>query len=207
MRQRTVLPKRVSPIIIAVRDHRDIAEALAQPHQTLFLLSTSLNTVAGVVDRVRRAGKDAFVHFDLVEGLAKDTHALRWLAETARPTGIMTTRAPIVGQAKSLGLVAIQRIFLLDSQSVQTGLALCKDVKPDFLEVMPGVVPDTIRHLAALVPCPIIAGGLCTTVSHFTAAREAGAVAVSTSERSLWHYSGDLASAVPARIGGEASGR
>lgn len=188
MEKRTPTAYRLSPIIIALRDSRDLTEALAQPHKTIFLLGGSLQSVAGTVEHIRRAGKDAFVHFDLVEGLSKDAHALRWLAETARPTGILTTRAPMVSLAKNLGLVAIQRMFLLDSQSLQTGLTVMRDVKPDFLEVMPGVVPDIIRQLVSSAACPIIAGGLCKTPAHYIAAREAGAVAISTSEPALWRY-------------------
>lgn len=178
----------VSPIVVAVRDLADLPRAIATVHRTIFLLSTNLSTVGSAVEMVKRAGKQVFVHMDLVEGLGKDAHGLQWLASTVRPTGVVTTRPPLATKARSLGLVTVQRIFLVDSQSVQTGLQMAREVKPDYLEVMPGILPETIRWLVKQSPVPIIAGGLCREVAHYEAARRAGAVAISTSADELWQY-------------------
>jgi glycerol uptake operon antiterminator len=181
--------RQVSPIIPAVREQKELPLALAAPHSTIFLLSSNLTSIAEVVSSIKARGKEVYVHFDLVDGLGKDPHGLRWLAENVRPTGILTTRGPLVSQARSLGLATVQRIFLVDSQSLQTGLNLVREVKPDFVEVMPGLMPEVIRQIAQKVACPVIAGGLCTTAAHCRAAWEAGAVAVSTSDRELWKLS------------------
>lgn len=188
-RKRVVEP--VSPIVVAVRDLAELSRALATTHRTVFLLSTNLNNVGAAVEAIKKAGKQVFVHMDLVDGLGKDAHGLQWLAGAVQPTGIITTRAPLVTKARNLGLATVQRIFLLDSQSVHTGLHMARDVKPDYLEVMPGIIPETIRLLVKESPVPIIAGGLCREIAHFEAAREAGAVAISTSADELWQYRTD----------------
>lgn len=188
MDNRPAAPRRISPIVVATRDLKQMPQALASSHQTIFILSSSLTTIAETVKQVRDSKKEVYVHFDLIDGLGKDSHALRWLADVVKPTGILTTRAPLVSQAKSLGLAAVQRMFLVDSQSLHTGLNMVKDVKPDYLEVMPGVIPEIIQQIVHMNICPVIAGGLCTTVAHFKAARNAGAVAISTSDRGLWQY-------------------
>lgn len=182
------MPKTVSPIVLATRDFKEIPAAIQSPHKTVFLLSGNLNSIGEAVRTVRSAGKDVFIHFDLIDGLGKDSHALKWVAETVQPTGILTTRGALVTQARSLGLATVQRMFLLDSQSIQTGLTIVKDVKPDFLEVMPGLLPEIIAQLVQKIACPIIAGGLCKNIAHFESARSAGAVAISTSDRELWQY-------------------
>lgn len=178
----------VSPIVVAVRDQADLPRALASTHRTLFLLSANLTNVAGLVETAKQAGKQVFVHMDLVDGLGKDVHGLQWLASAVRPTGIVSTRPPLVTKARSLGLATVQRIFLLDSQSLITGLQMAREVKPDYLEVLPGIVPETIRWLVKESPVPIIAGGLCREVAHYEAARRAGAVAISTSADELWQH-------------------
>ncbi|MFZ5816568.1 MAG: glycerol-3-phosphate responsive antiterminator [Bacillota bacterium] len=178
----------ISPVVVAVRDLAELPRALATSHETIFLLSTNLNTVTGAVEQVKRSGRQVFVHIDLVDGLGKDGPALQWIAETVRPTGILTTRAPLISRARNQGLITVQRIFLIDSQSVHTGLQLAREAKPDFLEVLPGIIPETTRQLVREAPCPIIAGGLCTTPAHYHAARQAGAVAISTSSHALWDY-------------------
>jgi glycerol uptake operon antiterminator len=61
---------------------------------------------------------------------------------------------------------------------------------PDAVEVLPGVILPTIaQELAArgALP-PLIAGGLIRTAAQVEAVLAAGAVAVSTSQSSLWGY-------------------
>lgn len=180
-----------SPIVIALRDPRDLPLALASAHRTIFLLGGTLTGLPQTVAAARSRGRDVFVHADLIQGLGRDAQAVRWLAEAVKPTGILSTRASTVLQAKHLGLVAVQRIFLVDSQALRTGLHVAQEIQPDFLEVMPGVIPGAIRELVQQAPCPVIAGGLCKTVAHYRAALQAGAVAISTSCRDLWQYRGE----------------
>jgi glycerol uptake operon antiterminator len=177
-----------SPVIYGVRDIADLPLALASTHDVIFLLTGNLLTLGDTVAHVRAHKKDVFVHLDMVEGLGKDVHGLRWLAQTVRPTGIITTRAASIGQAKTLGLATVQRMFLLDSQSLHTGLHQVNDAKPDYLEVMPGIVPETLREIVRRVPCPVIAGGLVKRQAEVQAALDSGAIAVSTSNKDLWQY-------------------
>lgn len=181
---------RNSPIIAAVRDAKALPAAITSPCQVIFLLAAEIGTVASLVQAVKRKGKEALVHFDLVNGLGKDNYGLKWLAETAEPTGVITTRAALVARARSLGLVTVQRSFLVDSQSVQVTMEQILKTPPDFLEVLPGIAPDGIRLLAAPAGCPIIAGGLIRTAAQVKAALAAGAVAISTSDEGLWYRPG-----------------
>lgn len=173
-------------IIPAVRTLPDLEVALASPHEVLFLLTGTISNIAASVQAARERGKEIFVHFDLIEGLGKDAQGLGWLARNVRPRGILTTRTPLVSQARSLGLVAVQRLFLLDSQSVQTGMNLVRESKPDYIEVMPGTVYETLQEVVGRVPCPVIAGGLIKTAAHCQQAFAAGATAISTGSKELW---------------------
>lgn len=175
-----------SPIIAAIRDPKELSKALACPQPVVFLLTGDITNVVDLVRSVRKAGKEVFVHFDLVTGLGKDNHALAWLASTAEPTGIITTRNSLVNHARSLGLVTVQRTFMLDSQSLQITVEQSRKAKPDFLEAMPGIAPEGIRLLAHQSLCPVIAGGLIRTKDQVEAALDAGAIAISTSAEDLW---------------------
>ncbi|MFZ5827106.1 MAG: glycerol-3-phosphate responsive antiterminator [Bacillota bacterium] len=175
-----------SPIIAAVRDEHGLTAALTCPQRFLFLLSTDIGSVGEQVRKAREHGKEIFVHFDLVQGLGRDSQALRWLAETARPSGVITTRAVMVSQARSLGLATVLRTFLVDSQSAHATLEQVGKVSPDLLEVMPGIAPEGIRLLASQVSCPVIGGGLVRTMAQVRAALAAGAAGISTSAESLW---------------------
>ena len=102
-----------------------------------------------------------------------------------RPAGIISTRAPLVKAARDHGLLAIQRVFLLDSGSIRSGIQLIAQCSPDFVEVMPGVIPKAIGQFKT-AGRPVIAGGMVTARSEVIDALAAGALAVSTSSRELW---------------------
>jgi glycerol uptake operon antiterminator len=174
------------PIIAAVRDEAALAVALASPSAVVFLLSGNLLNIEQMVQRVRREERAAFVHLDLLEGLTKDQHGLRWLAQRARPTGIISTRGSVLSAASSMGLATVQRLFLLDSQSVRTGLDLANNVRPDVIEVLPAILPDAISDIWHRSGRPVIAGGMISSREQVCAALQAGAQGVSSSNHELW---------------------
>jgi glycerol uptake operon antiterminator len=183
---------RQQPIIAAVRDDEGLRAALASPASVLFLLSGSLMNIAQLVHRALREERCVFVHLDLIEGLAKDQHGLRWLTENAHPTGVISTRGSVIASARALHLATVQRVFLLDSQSVHTGMELAHSVRPDVIEVLPGILPTIVADLVQHTDRPLIAGGLITTPEQARAALQAGAWGVSTSHRRLWNLTADL---------------
>lgn len=184
---------RRNPIIPAVRDRGDLPLALRAPAPVVFLLAGHLLTLRGVVAEARQARKAVFVHLDLVEGISKDVHGLRYLSREVRPTGIITTRTPLIAAAREEGLMTVQRIFLLDSAAVSTGIEMARAARPDVIEVLPGVLPRTTRQIIDQTGLPVIAGGLLETIELCLQSLRAGAVAVSTSARSLWFRRPDSA--------------
>lgn len=72
---------------------------------------------------------------------------MKYLYEEVAPTGIITTKPNLVQPAKDLGLCIVQRLFILDSQSVKTGLKMMQSNHTDFIEVMPGIIPKIIPEI------------------------------------------------------------
>ena len=62
--------------------------------------------------------------------------------------------------------------------------------KPDFVEILPGILPRIITEISTQTPVPIIAGGLLRDKADVIAAMRAGAAAVSTSAPSLMWWFG-----------------
>jgi F0F1-type ATP synthase epsilon subunit len=58
--------------------------------------------------------------------------------------------------------------------------------KPDYLEVLPGVMPDIIKEVKVHTNLPIIAGGFIRTQEDIATILASGATAVTTSHRELW---------------------
>lgn len=174
------------PVIAAVRDIDTVDIALEKPVRCIFMLTGDILNIKYPVTYIKKARKRVFLHMDLLEGVSKDAAGLRYIAEIIKPDGIITTRSNLISSAKSEGIFTIQRAFFLDSQAVDTAVRTIRQVDPDAVEVLPGVIPKIIKRVHGKVHHPLIAGGLVEDINEVNAALEAGAWAVSVSKEDLW---------------------
>jgi len=176
-----------SPVIAAVRDRDQLAKALTSPAMVVFILDATLAGLAGLVAACREKGKLPFIHLDMVAGLSKDQAAIEYLAAVIRPEGLITTKPALIKPAKEAGFLTVERIFLVDSLSVQTGTKMVLAHRPDFVELMPGTMPEVIAAFRREVdPIPVIAGGMIVRKEQIIELMRAGVTAVSTSRAELW---------------------
>lgn len=176
-----------SRIIAAVRDDAGLERACASRARVIFMLG---GTLLGLRERVRRAqdsGKRVLLHLDLIEGLGRDAAAVDYCAQAILPDGVISTRAPLIRRASERGLYTVQRMFLMDTQSLINGVRLLRASECDMVEVLPGLAPKAIRFMRGELAKPIIAGGMVTTLAEVRGALAAGALAVSTSSAELWN--------------------
>lgn len=173
-------------IIPAIRHLKVFEKALNSSHEWIVLLETRLGHVKSVVRHARQANKKVLIHIDLIQGLKPDEYGIEYLANEIKPDGIISTRGSVVELTKKHKLIAVQRLFLLDSLSLENYVNLNERYKPDYMEVLPGIVPDIIREIHQQTNIPIIAGGLIKKQSEVEEALAAGAIAVSTSCTDLW---------------------
>lgn len=174
------------PVIAAVKDECDLARALESECRVVFLLFGNIINVGDLVRRVQEKDKLCIVHIDLVEGLSNRDIAVDGLIKLCHPDGIISTRGSLVRRAQSLGLLAIQRAFLLDSMSMRSLLGQVEANRPDFMEILPGVIPSAIGEVVSKTNVPVIAGGLIRSKQDVMQALNAGVIAVSTSSYEVW---------------------
>lgn len=175
------------PVVPALRNEEQLSRAAESLATSVFLLYGDLLDLKRVVKYLHDHGKKVFVHLDLVKGLGKDESAVEYLKVEIMADGLITTKGNLIDVAKKVGLVPIQRVFLLDSQSLATGIAQIRAHRPDYIEVLPGLIPDLIHYIVQETGIPVITGGLVKTAQQLLEALKKGAVAVSTSEESLWN--------------------
>lgn len=173
-------------VIAAIRDIDNVDKALAKPLKCLFMLTGDIFNIKYAVKHIQRANKRVFLHIDLLDGVSKDGTGLKYIASEIKPDGIITTRGHLINYAKSENLFTIQRVFLLDSLAVDTAIKTIRHVDPDALEILPAVIPKTIRRVHKRVNYPLIAGGLIEDEDDVQAALRAGALAVSVTNEEIW---------------------
>lgn len=179
------------PVIAGLRRSAEVDEALRAGVRVLFILGEDIFALRDSVGRAHAAGGLLFAHLDLIKGIGRDEAGIRFLARDLEVDGVLTTRGNLIGPAKREGVIAIQRLFVLDSESLEAGLPAVERAGPDAVEVLPGVILPLIadRLRGAGLP-PVIAGGLIRTRAQVDAALKAGAVGISTGQPDLWRDAG-----------------
>lgn len=173
-------------IIPAVRKMKDFEKALKSSHEWIVLLETRLGQLKGLMTYAKKANKRILLHIDLIQGLKADEYGIEFLAHDIKPDGIVSTRGSVIELVKKRKILAIQRLFLLDSLSLENNMRAGSRFQPDLIEVLPGKLPEVIEGIREQTDIPLIAGGLITTKADIEAAFAAGAIAVSTSTTALW---------------------
>lgn len=174
------------PVIAAVKDDAGLATALESDVAVIFLLYGDVLTIGRTVAKAHNAGKVVFVHLDLVDGLSSREICVDFIAKNTAADGVLSTKAALTRRARELGLVAVQRFFLLDSMALKNIEKHLGPETSDLIEVLPGLMPKIIRKVRAVTGKPVIAGGLITDKEDVTSALGAGAVAVSTTNPAVW---------------------
>lgn len=173
-------------VIAAVRTEQQFKEALASKANVIFLLFGNILNLPSLLDSAKESGKHVFLHLEFIEGLSADRSGIQYIARRLRPAGVISTRSHAIGLAKNWDLLAIQRLFLIDTTALNNGLKAIHASGADAVEVMPGVLPHIISELTELTELPIVAGGLVRTHAEIEAALKAGALGVSVSDPKLW---------------------
>jgi glycerol uptake operon antiterminator len=175
------------PVVAGLRHSLDVERAIAHGVGVLFILGEDIFALKESVAKAHAHGRLILAHVDLIKGIGRDEAGVRFLAQEFHVDGILTTRTNLIGPAKREGLIAVQRLFVLDSESLEAGLPAVERAAPDAVEVLPGVILPLIapRLKQAGLP-PLIAGGLIRTARQVAEILEAGAVAISTGAEELW---------------------
>lgn len=180
---------RDKPVIPAFRDIKSFRIQGLNNTSVFFILGGTIFDLPNIVEQARRCKKLIFVDIDLIKGIGRDAAGIRFLVKESHVDGIITTHSNLIKSAQQEGLASIQRLFVLDSESLKGGLRTIEKSNPDALEVLPGLIlPKIIKQIGMITSIPIIAGGLITLEEEVQEILASGAVGVSTTSPHLFDY-------------------
>ena len=174
--------------IIAACDSKTLPTAIDSDAVAVIFMNASLGDIISRRFQEHCRRKPVFVHVDLLKGLNGDREALQFLKRHTPLHGIVSTKSNALRAAKKEGLVTIQRVFLIDTQSFCNSLESIAQNQPDYIEIMPAIAPSIVSQYRAHFQIPIILGGLVSTAEQIEEAFRCGAQAVSLSKKELWDY-------------------
>ncbi|UOQ95615.1 glycerol-3-phosphate responsive antiterminator [Halobacillus shinanisalinarum] len=167
---------------------KEFESLLESTSEYIILLDTRLGLLKKIVNAGQKAGKKVLIHVDLVQGLKADDYGMEFLGREVKPDGVISTRSTVIQRAKKYELITVQRLFLIDSQAIEHNVQIIKKAQPDYVEVLPGILPGMIQEVKDRLGVPVIAGGLIRTMEEVDEAIQSGASAVTTSRTELWKF-------------------
>ncbi|NCB91255.1 MAG: glycerol-3-phosphate responsive antiterminator [Clostridia bacterium] len=176
----------VCPIIAAVKDDEGLKACLDSESNIIFVLYGDICTIGDIVKKIKGSNKKAVVHMDLIQGLSSKEVAVDFLKKNTMADGVITTRPALIRKAKEEGFFTVLRFFVIDSMAYENIQKQSAAVSPDVIEILPGLMPKVIRKIQKSVRRPVIAGGLISEKEDIMAALDAGAVAISTTNKAVW---------------------
>ncbi|MFA1820203.1 glycerol-3-phosphate responsive antiterminator [Virgibacillus oceani] len=187
MRNKVIKTLEENPVIASVKNDQGLEEAIQTDCNVIFVLYSTIINVGQIVDKIKKKGKLAFVHVDLLEGASNEEVALQFLNENTNADGIISTKAQMVHAAQKYGFYTIHRLFLIDSFSFHNIDKQIAQSQPNFIEVLPGGMPQAIGWVKDKIDTPIIASGLVCEKEIVVTALQAGAVAISSTNNEVWY--------------------
>lgn len=175
-----------NPVIATVKSLDKLDLAVNSQSEVIFLLCGDIFNLKSSVEKAKAKNKIIFIHIDLIDGFSRDATALKYIHEEIKPDGIISTKNSQLKCAKQLGLLTVQRLFIIDSLSIDTTVKASASICPDAVEIMPGIMPRITKKLCTQLDVPVIVGGLISEKEDVVNAIESGAKGVSTSDSDLW---------------------
>ena len=175
-----------NPVIMALKNNRDLEKCLENENKVVFVLYGNIDSIPIIVNKLKARDKIVIVHEDLIEGLSGSYYAASFIKKYTQADGIITTKPSNASYARKLGFFTVLRFFVFDSMGYENMKQSIKDANCDVIEMLPGIMPNLIKDIKKRTNIPVVAGGLITTKEEVMAALNSDAIAISSSNYSVW---------------------
>ncbi len=140
---------------ITQRDH-----AVLSPWPLVHVAGGGLKTIKEFVQPLKDAGKTLWIHPDMITGLGKDREGIEVIQALIRPDAVATSNLTLAHHVRQLRLKLVLRVFIHDTQSLESSLAAIDRFNPEVLCCLPAVVYPLIRQELNQRGIPVVAAGL-----------------------------------------------
>lgn len=173
-------------ILPVISDWKTFEDFLRSENTWCILMDFHINFMLELLQKLHEQGKKGIVHMDLIHGVSNDQFGTQYMCQKVHADGIISTRPKVIEAAKANHCISILRAFMLDSRSFQRSVQMGEMLQPDYIEVLPAILPNIVGKLHAHCDIPIIGGGLIQDKQDIVQCLQGGMVAVSTSCKALW---------------------
>jgi len=150
----------VRGIIPAVDSMKQFDRFIASEYPLCVIVNIHIAQIEHIFAAADKADKKLLIHLDMINGLSGDVHAAEYISQRYSPLGIISTKSAVISACGRLGVLAIQRVFLIDGQALERSAVSAAAGNPDFVEFLPAMCAPLYPMLRDKFNKPLIAGGL-----------------------------------------------
>lgn len=177
-----MLEQKIFPAISTMKDFERYLESNLE---WCILMDFHISLLEIMVKQAHDKNKKILIHIDLMKGVTSDEFGCEYVCQKMKVDGVISTKSKVIDAAKRNKKLAIQRMFLIDSKSLEKGITQLGVSAPDYIEVLPGIAYEILPYIQSKLSIPLISGGLIKSEEMITRCLEHGAVAVSVGDLSL----------------------
>lgn len=174
------------PVIATLYGVEQVDAFVDSAAEVSIVANVELRKLQPVVATLTQAGKYVIVNIDSCEGLSQDKGGVDYLADIG-VASLVSTRVATIQRANRAGMVTMQKVFVTDRSTWPRSVKALEQSDPNLVQIMPAPMlahlPDADRKGLP----PIVTSGFVCNQDDIRSALAHGAVAVSTSDRKLWH--------------------
>ncbi len=176
---------REHPVVAVLYGPEGLPAFLEADARVCLLANIELRRVPRIVRVLREHQREVILNLDAIVGLAQDRAGVEFLKEVG-VGAVVTTRGSLVSRIRSLGLFAVQKVFVTDRSNLPRALDSVRNAQPDLVQLMPAPMLDHLDAETRKAFSPFLASGFIGGRDGVISALRNGAVGVSSQTQALW---------------------
>ncbi|KAA0182760.1 glycerol-3-phosphate responsive antiterminator [Cupriavidus cauae] len=174
------------PVIATLYGVEQVDAFVDSAAEVSIVANVELRKLQPVVATLTQAGKYVIVNIDSCEGLSQDKGGVDYLADIG-VASLVSTRVATIQRANRAGMVTMQKVFVTDRSTWPRSVKALEQSDPNLVQIMPAPMLAHLPEADRKGLPPIVTSGFVCNQDDIRSALAHGAVAVSTSDRKLWH--------------------
>lgn len=176
--------EKITPVIV---NDEYFKEALKSKSSYVILEMGNFMTISELIKEIKSFNKEVFIKINEIQGVKEDSDVVFEYLVKSGVFGVISNKTKVLQKAKKNMLKIVYTAFVFDTKSLDTTLKNIENIKPDIVEVRPGIMPKVIKIIKEKNKnLPIWATGIITDEKEIDEVLEAGAQSIITSKLSLW---------------------
>lgn len=174
------------PVIATLYGVEQVDAFVDSAAEVSIVANVELRKLQPMIATLTQAGKYLIVNIDSCEGLSQDKGGVDYLADIG-VASLVSTRVATIQRANRAGMLTMQKVFVTDRSTWPRSVKALEQSDPNLVQIMPAPMLAHLPEADRKGLPPIVTSGFVCNQDDIRSALAHGAVAVSTSDRKLWH--------------------